>query len=52
MERWSVQHRMAVLELFIKTESFTATHHGFRQKFQYSAIVGIEMAPRRTSDGQ
>jgi hypothetical protein len=36
MERWSVQHRMAVLELFIKTESVTATHRCFRQQFQRS----------------
>ena len=34
MERWSVQHRIAAVELFIKTESVTATQRGFRQQFQ------------------
>ena len=34
MERWSVQHRIATVELFIKTGSITATHHGFHQLFQ------------------
>jgi hypothetical protein len=34
MEHWSVQHRMVTVELFIKTGSITATHHGFHQQFQ------------------
>jgi hypothetical protein len=34
MERWSVQKRIAAVELFIKTESVTATQRGFRQQFQ------------------
>ena len=34
MEHWSVQHRIARVELFIKTRSVTATHHGFCQQFQ------------------
>jgi hypothetical protein len=34
MERWSVQHRIVAVELFIKTESVTATQHGFQQQFQ------------------
>jgi hypothetical protein len=29
MERWSVQNRIAAVELFIKTESVTATQRGF-----------------------
>jgi hypothetical protein len=34
MECWSVQHRIAAVEMFIKTGSITAIHHGFRQQFQ------------------
>ena len=34
MEPWSVQHHIAVVALFIKTESVTATQHGFQQQFQ------------------
>jgi hypothetical protein len=34
MARWSVQHRIAAVELFIKTESVTATQRRFRQQFQ------------------
>jgi hypothetical protein len=34
MERWSVQNRIAAVELFIKIESVTATQRGFRQQFQ------------------
>jgi len=34
MECWSVQHRIAAMEFFIKTGSITATHRGFRQQFQ------------------
>jgi hypothetical protein len=48
------------VELFIETELVAATQHGFHQQFQrcdavksqYSAIVGIEMASRRISEGQ
>jgi len=32
-KRWSVQHRFAAVELFIQTESVTATQHGFWQQF-------------------
>jgi hypothetical protein len=31
VERWAVQHRIAAVELFIKTESVTATQRGFHQ---------------------
>ena len=34
MERWSVQNRMAVVKLFMNTESVTAIHRAFRQQFQ------------------
>jgi len=34
MERWSVRQRIVTVELFIKTESVTATECGFRQQFQ------------------
>ena len=34
MEWWSVQHRIPAVEMFIKTESVTATQHGFCQQFQ------------------
>jgi hypothetical protein len=34
MERWSVQHRIAAVELFIRTESITATQCGFRLQFE------------------
>ena len=34
MEGWSVQHRIGAVELFIKTESVTATECGCRQQFQ------------------
>jgi len=34
MDRWSVQHRIAAVELCITTESVTATQRGFRQQFQ------------------
>jgi hypothetical protein len=34
LERWSVQLQIAAVELFIKTELFTATQHGFHQQFQ------------------
>ena len=34
MERWSVQHWIAAVELFIKTNSVTATQRGVRQNFQ------------------
>jgi len=34
VEPWSVQHHIAAVELFIKTESVTATQHGFWQQFQ------------------
>jgi hypothetical protein len=34
MEGWSVRHRFAAVELFIKTDSVTATERGFRQQFQ------------------
>jgi hypothetical protein len=29
MQRWSVQHHIAAVESFIKTESVTAKQHGF-----------------------
>jgi hypothetical protein len=32
-ERWSVQHRIVAVELFIKTEPVTAIQHGFWQQF-------------------
>ena len=45
-------------ELFIKTESVTATQRGFRHQFprpsalpQYSANVGIKLASRRVGEG-
>ena len=34
MDCWSVQHRIAAVELFAKTESVTATQRGYRQQFQ------------------
>jgi hypothetical protein len=34
MEHWSEQHHIAAVESFIKTESVTATQHGFQQQFQ------------------
>jgi len=34
MEHWSVQHRIAAVELFIKTGLVIAVHCGFRQQFQ------------------
>jgi hypothetical protein len=34
MEHWSVQHRIAAVELFIKTESVTATQLGFDSIFR------------------
>jgi hypothetical protein len=34
MERWSVRHCIVAVELFIKTESVTATQRGFCQQFQ------------------
>jgi len=34
MERWSVQHRIATVELFIKTGSVTTLQRGFHQQFQ------------------
>jgi hypothetical protein len=34
MERWSVKHRIAAVELFVNIESVTATQRGFRQQFQ------------------
>ena len=34
MDHWSVQHHSVAVEMFIKTESITATQRGFRQQFQ------------------
>jgi len=34
MERWSVQHQIAAVEMYVKTELVTATQHGFHQLFQ------------------
>jgi hypothetical protein len=34
MERCSVDHRIAAVEMFITTESVTVTLRGFRQEFQ------------------
>ena len=34
MERWSVHHQIAAVELFITTESVTVTLRGFLQEFQ------------------
>jgi len=34
MEHWSVQQRIAALELFIKTKYVTDTQRGFRQRFE------------------
>jgi hypothetical protein len=58
MGRWSMQYRFVAVELFIKTESVTATHRGFRHQFprpnalpQYSANVGIKVASRRVGEG-
>jgi hypothetical protein len=34
MDRWSVQYRSVAVELFIKTESVTATQRGFRQQIR------------------
>jgi hypothetical protein len=49
MDRWSVQYHSVAVELFIKTESVTATQRGFRQQFprpnalpQYSINVDIK----------
>jgi len=54
MERWSVHHRIAAVELVITTESVTVTPRGFRQQFQRhdapGSIVGIEIVPRRISE--
>ncbi|KAJ4442419.1 hypothetical protein ANN_04005 [Periplaneta americana] len=33
MERWSTEHRIPAVELFIKTDSVTATQRGFRLQF-------------------
>jgi hypothetical protein len=59
VEHWSVQQRIAALELFIKTKYVTATQRGFRQRFERrdapsrnTVIVGIEIASRRISEGQ
>jgi len=34
VEHWSVQQRIAALELFIKTKYVTATQRGFRRRFE------------------
>lgn len=34
LEHWSVQHQIVAVELFIKTESDTATQRGFYQQFR------------------
>ena len=39
IDRWSVQHRIAAVELFITTESVTATQCGFRQLFQRRDVL-------------
>jgi hypothetical protein len=58
MERWCGHYRIAAVEFLIKTQSVLETQRGFRQKFQrrdtlphFSAIVGIEVASRRISEG-
>ena len=38
MKHWSVQHHIAAVELFIKTESVTATRRRFQQQFQRSKV--------------
>ena len=51
MEYWSVQQRTAAVELFIKTQSVTATHRGFRQQFLAAIICrcgyrnGVKLDP-------
>jgi len=56
MERWSVNYRIAAVEMFITTESVTVILRGFRQQFQRhdasGRIVSIEMASRRITEGQ
>jgi len=39
MKRWSVQHHIAAVELFIKTESVTAIQCRFQQQFQKREVL-------------
>jgi hypothetical protein len=66
MERWSLQQRIAAVELFITTQSVAATQRGFRQQFQscdailykdlhyhpYNIQVSQERSERDKSSGQ
>jgi hypothetical protein len=43
MEHWSVQHPIAAVELFIRTESITATQRGFGLQFQTCDVPSCNM---------